>query len=103
MLLELLDRDLHRLVHERDYRPEGWTDAEIDRVRLVAQCSRAAKTPSDLYAMRLLGLRPRAGTASAVASAPLGAGRRLALIFKTDNVPMTAVLDVVSSRRKVAR
>lgn len=93
MQLDVLDDDLRLLIAGHGV-PPGWTDSEVRHVLLVAQCTIAAQTPSDLYALRILRLRPGGDGAAVVSSVLLSADRQLILTFKTDSLPMTAVFDV---------
>jgi hypothetical protein len=95
--LELLDDELRRLIGEAGYRPAGWADAEIRHLLLLAQCAGAAKTQSDLHSLRVLRFRIHPDDAPGTSSVQLSAGRRVTIIFKADSIPMTAVLDVLSS------
>lgn len=93
--LDVLDDELRLLIAGHGHLP-GWTDSEIRQVLLVAQCTIAAQTPSDLYALRILRLRPSGDDAAAVSSVLLSADRQLIITFKTDSIPMTAVFDARS-------
>lgn len=94
MQLDLLDDDLRLLIAGR--RLTGWTDSEADQVLLLAQCTIAAQTPSDLHSLRILHLCPGPDDTTATASVQLSSKRQLTITFKTGSIPITAVFDVAS-------
>ncbi|WP_129590432.1 hypothetical protein [Cryobacterium aureum] len=89
MELELLDADLRRLAREPGYRPNGWGASEIRQFFLVTQCAVAAKVEGDLYAMRMLRLRPHPEKPR-MSTVQLGAQHRLTITFNDENSPIVA-------------
>lgn len=91
--LELLDATLRRLAGESGHRPEGWDDGEIRHFLLIAQCAQAAKVEADLYALRILRLRPNPDN-TRMSCVQLSAHRRLTITFNAESGPLIAQFDL---------
>ena len=94
MQLDLHDQELRLLVAGHSL--PGWTEPESSHVLLVAQCTIAAQTPSDLHALQILRLHQDPDETVVTSYVRLSAERRLTITFKTDNIPMTAAFDLTS-------
>jgi hypothetical protein len=97
MQIEYLDDEARRAAMPPGVSPAGWTHAEVTRLRLVVQCIRAGQDARDVLSLRSLGLRADPDD-PARAMADLSADRALALTFKADSRPVTAMLDIVPTR-----
>lgn len=83
---------LQRLAADADYAPAGWSVAEVDHFRLVAECADSAITVQDLRAMRCLRLQPGPDD---FASVSLSATCMLTIKFETSGRP-TAVFGLAT-------
>ena len=100
MRIEVLAVDLASVI-DGSAPPTGrWTDAEVRHVRLVAQCARAARTPKDLFALRVLRLRHT--DEPEIARVELNTQHALLITFKGED-PITAVFDIASPGMEAAQ
>lgn len=94
MQVDFPDTELQRVV-EQGAAPAGWSVDELARVRLIAQCARAAKVSRDLESLQSLRLRHHPDDELECLSAPLSPRRRLVVFVKSEGTDMTAVFDVL--------
>jgi len=97
MDIDYLDTEAERVATTPAWRPTTWTEAEVSRLRLIVQCVRSAGLVSDVLSLRSLRLSPDGEGADRFVTT-LGLLRNLTLTFKTGSAPVTAVLDIASTR-----
>jgi hypothetical protein len=102
MEIEYRDAEARAAATPPGERPMGWTNGEISRLRLVVQCVRAGRVPSDVLSLRSLRLRPDPEEGGRVLTS-LSPDRALALAFKTDSFPAIAMLGIVPTRTDTGR
>ncbi len=101
MDINYLDTAVDRVVH-LERRQQGWSDAEIARLRLIVQCLQASKHVADMLSLRSLRLSldpddPQRATAE------LSAARTVTIAFKDGDGRTTAVIDIAPNRMDLAR
>jgi hypothetical protein len=98
MEIDYLDADARRVATTPRHTPDGWSQPEVTRLRLVAQCVRSAVRISDLLTLRCLRLNADDSDEPNRYSSVLSDRRTLTLALKADNSPITAMLDIVPIR-----
>jgi hypothetical protein len=102
MEIEYLDRGALEAATPPGARPLGWSDVEVTRLRLVVQCIRAGRTPSDVLSLRSLRLRSDPDNPGWIRT-ELSSDRGLTISFKLDSSPITAMLDIAPTRTDSGR
>ena len=98
--LEILNEELKQLIESTTPGERLWVTADIEQIRLIAQCASAAQVVEDLTSMRILRFARRPDSESNVWVVKLSGARRLTIAFKDGNTPMTAVLDLEIGKLK---
>lgn len=102
MEIEYLDHEARDAAAPPGVRSPGWSHAEVSRLRLVVQCIRAGRIPSDVLSLRSLRLRADPDDPGWFRT-ELSSDRALTLAFKADSNPITAMLDIAPIRTDSGR
>lgn len=102
MRIQYLNEEIRRAATTAGPLPAGWTSEEVARLRLVVQCLHASKVREDVISLRSLRLHSTLSGSTDIA-ALLSVDRTLTLAFKTDNSPISAMIDVVLVRTDDSR
>lgn len=102
MEIEYLDRGARDAATPPGVRPPGWSHVEVSRLRLVVQCIRAGRIPSDVLSLRSLRLRTDPDDPGWFRT-ELSSDRALTLAFEADSSPITAMLDIAPTRMDSGR
>lgn len=101
---EYLDEVLRRLATEAEYEPPGWDSTGVALFRLVDQCAYAAVTEADLRSLRsYLRMQPYPQAGPRAWLVVLGSHRSLVITIKAEDIPMTALFELLNAGTEALR